>query len=96
MPSSRRSSKRPYSTEHRELNMQVATGGRRTVTRRGEDWTVQNIRSSDKTYICPGCNHSIAPGLAHVVAWANDSLFGQDAALAERRHWHTRCWTIQE
>lgn len=96
MPSSRRSSKRPYSLEHRELNFQVATGGRRTVERRGDDWTVQNIRSGDKVYMCPGCNHAIPMGVAHVVAWANDSLFGKEQALAARRHWHTRCWNIQE
>ena len=27
-----------------------------------------------------------------VVAWAEDSLFGAEAALAARRHWHTACW----
>lgn len=96
MPSSRRSTKRPYQAEHRELNMNVATGGRRVLERRGEDWTVQNIRTAEKTYICPGCNHDIVPGTSHVVAWANDSLFGKDAALAARRHWHSRCWNIQE
>ncbi len=30
--------------------------------------------------------------IAHVVAWSDDGLFGPDAALADRRHWHTSCW----
>ncbi len=96
MPRSRRSMKRPYNVEHRELNMDSATGGRRNIERRGDSWTVQNIRSSDKTYTCPGCQHPITPGTPHVVAWAHESLFGREAALADRRHWHTRCWNSQE
>ncbi len=39
----------------------------------------------DKPYRCPGCDHEIRPGLAHlVVVPAGDA----DA----RRHWHTACW----
>ena len=74
--------------------MDRATGGRTTQERNGEEWTVQTIRSSDKAYRCPGCHQEIPAGTAHVVAWANDSLFGAQAALADRRHWHNRCWTI--
>lgn len=96
MPTSRRSSKRPYAEPYRELNMDVATGGRRIVERRGEDWTVQKVRSSEKSYVCPGCNHEISPGTPHIVAWASDSLFGREAALAARRHWHVNCWNGQE
>ncbi|WP_083942224.1 hypothetical protein [Sanguibacter suarezii] len=94
MPSSRRSSRRPYTEEYRPLDMDRATGGRTTQQRNGEDWTVQSIRSSDKAYRCPGCHQEIPAGTAHVVAWANDSLFGAQAALADRRHWHNRCWGI--
>ena len=96
MAAARRSNKRPYGEPHPELEMDRVTGGRRSVTRRGEDWSVQNIRASDKTYRCPGCNQEIAPGVAHIAAWAQDSLFGREAALSARRHWHTRCWQIQE
>ena len=74
--------------------MDRATGGRTTQQRNGEDWTVQSIRSSDKSYRCPGCHQEIPPGTAHVVTWANDSLFGPQAALDARRHWHNRCWEI--
>jgi hypothetical protein len=92
MPSSRRSSRRPYSEEPRPLDLERATGGRRTEIRRGEEWTVQNVRSSEKTYTCPGCHQPVPAGSAHVVAWATESLFGREAALAARRHWHLRCW----
>ena len=39
-----------------------------------------------KTYRCPGCDHEIPPGTAHVVAWRTHG--GED----DRRHWHTGCW----
>ncbi|MFX0574360.1 ATP/GTP-binding protein [Nocardia nepalensis] len=39
-----------------------------------------------KTYRCPGCDHEIPPGVAHIVAWAVDG--GED----DRRHWHRGCW----
>ncbi|WP_040788961.1 hypothetical protein [Nocardia paucivorans] len=39
-----------------------------------------------KVYRCPGCDHEISPGVAHVVAWAVDG----DAD--DRRHWHRGCW----
>ncbi|WP_296392242.1 hypothetical protein [Williamsia sp.] len=43
--------------------------------------------AATKTYLCPGCNHSIVPGTAHIVAWPVDDRGGDD-----RRHWHTGCW----
>ena len=43
---------------------------------------------------CPGCGRPIPPGASHVVAWRADDLRGEEAALADRRHWHTRCWTV--
>ncbi|HKS03645.1 MAG TPA: ATP/GTP-binding protein, partial [Arthrobacter sp.] len=48
---------------------------------------------AEKTYICPGCSTAVLPGIAHLVVWADDHLFGAAAGLAERRHWHTNCWT---
>ncbi|MFD3748640.1 ATP/GTP-binding protein [Nocardia sp. NPDC058633] len=39
-----------------------------------------------KTYRCPGCDHEIAVGVAHIVAWAAEG--GED----DRRHWHQGCW----
>jgi hypothetical protein len=58
------------------------------------EWSVRRIteRNAAKTYTCPGCNSFILPGIAHLVVWREDSLFGPEAALADRRHWHVRCW----
>lgn len=41
-----------------------------------------------KTHRCPGCDHEIAPAVAHVVVWPADDFGGAE----ERRHWHTGCW----
>ncbi|HEY3688363.1 MAG TPA: ATP/GTP-binding protein [Streptosporangiaceae bacterium] len=51
------------------------------------DWQVRRITgaAATKTYRCPGCDHEIPPGVAHVVAWQSDA--------DDRRHWHTPCWT---
>ena len=51
---------------------------------------------AEKTYICPGCSTAVLPGIAHLVVWSEDHLFGAAAGLAERRHWHSNCWTSRE
>lgn len=58
-------------------------------------WVVRTMtaRKAEKAYICPGCSTAVLPGIAHLVVWADDHLFGEEAGLAERRHWHTNCWT---
>lgn len=38
-----------------------------------------------KTYVCPGCESEIGPGVGHVVVVPQD-----DPEL--RRHWHRGCW----
>ncbi|RZP39931.1 MAG: hypothetical protein EVA19_02610 [Acidimicrobiales bacterium] len=38
-----------------------------------------------KTYLCPGCNRDLPPGLGHMVAIPLD-------APDLRRHWHFGCW----
>ena len=38
-----------------------------------------------KTYVCPGCNRDLPPGLGHMVAVPLD-------APDLRRHWHYGCW----
>ena len=40
--------------------------------------------SAAKDYTCPGCGQMIRPGVEHLVAWRQDSLFGAETALAER------------
>ena len=58
----------------------------------GRDYQVQRVRGSSKVYQCPGCNHPIAAGQPHVVAWPEDSLLGWDSGVEARRHWHSGCW----
>ena len=38
------------------------------------------------------CTVAIEIGVAHVVAWQEEGLFGEEAALRDRRHWHLSCW----
>lgn len=79
-----------------ELDLERARSGiaRRESAPDG-DWMVRSItaRNAEKQYICPGCSTPILPGIAHLVVWSDSHLFGEAAGLAERRHWHTNCWT---
>jgi hypothetical protein len=42
---------------------------------------------ADKTYVCPGCDNTLPPGVGHVVAWPQ-------SLPDDRRHWHMHCWRI--
>ncbi|WP_072739171.1 ATP/GTP-binding protein [Rhodococcus triatomae] len=55
-----------------------------------EMYTVRSVPGAraTKTYRCPGCDHDIRPGVAHLVAWPSEG-----AGADERRHWHTGCWS---
>jgi hypothetical protein len=44
--------------------------------------------ATTKVYRCPGCDHEIALGTPHIVAWPADRV-------EDRRHWHTPCWARQ-
>ncbi|WP_163757664.1 hypothetical protein [Mycobacterium botniense] len=57
----------------------------------GHDYYVRPVAAARavKTYRCPGCDHEIRPGTAHVVVWQADS---PQAGIDDRRHWHTSCW----
>lgn len=48
--------------------------------------------ASTKIYRCPGCDQEVRPGTPHVVAWPADGVPG-GGDVADRRHWHTPCWT---
>ncbi|OJX70085.1 MAG: hypothetical protein BGO95_03435 [Micrococcales bacterium 73-13] len=75
----------------------ILSGARRTVAARDGEWTVQPMAASNsvKAYACPGCSGTIEPGTAHLVVWRADSILGDADALAQRRHWHRRCWEIR-
>lgn len=54
----------------------------------GFDYEVATIPAARAVngYRCPGCDHEIRAGVAHLVAWRADGD-GED-----RRHWHSSCW----
>jgi hypothetical protein len=57
------------------------------------EWFVRLTRgSSTKDYRCPGCSQLIRRGLAHPVVWPVEKALLSEAAIDERRHWHTACW----
>ncbi|MGO9928474.1 MAG: hypothetical protein ACLPLP_20725 [Mycobacterium sp.] len=61
----------------------------------GFDYEVHPVAAARavKTYRCPGCDHEIPSGTAHVVVWPADSpLAGGPPGVEDRRHWHTPCW----
>lgn len=74
----------------------MLSGWKRTESRRGSIWNVQPVAAVQavKSYLCPGCNLEIIPGLAHLVVWRADGVLGDAADIASRRHWHSHCWKI--
>ena len=96
VPSSRRSRRRPYGVAHPELDVESARGGSSVETGPDGTWNVRRVAGGDKPYRCPGCDQLIEPGVRHVVAWSAEHLFGADAALADRRHWHAACWRSRQ
>jgi hypothetical protein len=51
----------------------------------GEEVQAMQPFEARKTYICPGCNQEIPPGLGHLVVVPK-------GAPDLRRHWHRPCW----
>jgi hypothetical protein len=75
----------------RPLPLPALTARRVEVGPDGFDYEVRPIPAAKagKTYRCPGCDHEIRSGTAHVVVWEADL---GEAAVDDRRHWHTPCW----
>lgn len=61
---------------------------------RDGEWMVRGIpgEASTKAYRCPGCDHEIRPGVAHVVVWPVDDRGDE----TDRRHWHSPCWQARD
>jgi hypothetical protein len=98
VPRSNRSRRGGPGEEPEPLDVdRVLLGARHTEVKRDGAWNVQpqSAGAAVKVYTCPGCGLDIAPGLAHVVTWRADGLFGEEDDLAARRHWHTHCWKIR-
>lgn len=87
---------RPKRDEVSSIDITSTSGRRRTETKRGDEWVVQDITPAraNKDYVCPGCVIPIIIGTPHVVAWHYEGLFGEEAAVRDRRHWHTSCWAM--
>jgi hypothetical protein len=71
----------------------VRRGAQRVQASSDGTWLVRLITAdgATKAYRCPGCDHEIAVGVAHVVAWPAD----ERGDVADRRHWHTGCWNAR-
>lgn len=85
--------KRP--SKHLRAPRPLSTGHfAQVVTKADGEWMVHRLSAgaSTKTYTCPGCNQSVTPGAAHVVAWPREPVIGSSSAVSDRRHWHTPCW----
>lgn len=95
MPSRRPSRRRPWGAEPAPLDLDRALNGARRESGTDGEWTVRTVRSGTKAYTCPGCSQQIPSGTSHVVTWREDSFFGTQTALDERRHWHTSCWAAR-
>lgn len=92
----RTSSRRPAdANDAGELNLNRARMGI-PATESAPDgvWAVRAISAGNaqKVYSCPGCHHQINPGVSHLVVWQEDAMFGDEAGLRDRRHWHSNCW----
>jgi hypothetical protein len=74
----------------RPVELGAATGWAHSESGPDGDWLVRSVPGSQasKIYRCPGCDHEIHVGVAHVVAWPADEL----GSVADRRHWHRACW----
>ncbi|TWD13872.1 hypothetical protein [Marihabitans asiaticum] len=74
----------------RPLPSAVHGAGLTHVSWLGRRWAVRRLSgaSSTRVYRCPGCEHDIAPGTAHVVVWPDDAM----GSAEDRRHWHSSCW----
>ncbi len=74
--------------EHRRL-APLPPSRRVEVGPDGYDYEVRPVTPSRavKVYRCPGCDHEIRVGIAHVVVLPVDV-----GDIDDRRHWHTACW----
>jgi len=79
---------RPFSPPPALRRVEVGPDGHEYEVR------VVPVARAVKTYRCPGCDHEIRSGSAHLVVWPLDStLRGGPGQVEDRRHWHTPCWT---
>ncbi|MGX7824723.1 hypothetical protein ACTG9Q_06495 [Actinokineospora sp. 24-640] len=80
---------RPHRPAERPLGGSLANQFRESGA--DGEWLVRTVPGSQavKIYRCPGCDHEIRPGTAHLVVWSADD------GVSERRHWHSGCWSAR-
>lgn len=69
----------------------LSTGGFGSRVDLGDDaFQVRTVTGTGaaKDYRCPGCDHLIPAGTAHMVVWPS----AESGGVADRRHWHSGCW----
>ncbi|MQA12884.1 MAG: hypothetical protein GEV09_01590 [Pseudonocardiaceae bacterium] len=88
----RRNSPRRSAARHAASTRPLGAGlgWARTEASADGDWLVRTVPAAQATkqYRCPGCDHDIRIGTAHMVAWPAD----ENGSVDQRRHWHTGCW----
>ncbi|WP_181138258.1 hypothetical protein [Saccharopolyspora kobensis] len=92
MPRRNRQQRRPAAdSSHRAMG--TAFGASRVEHGPDGEWMVRTVPAAQatKVYRCPGCDHEIRPGIAHVVAWPSAAHGG----VEDRRHWHNGCWSAR-
>ncbi|MFC4370074.1 hypothetical protein [Citricoccus nitrophenolicus] len=99
-PPSSRSSRRRAPAPGRQDPVEGLLGldpGYRHQQEHDGGWHVRQIPAwrAVKDYTCPGCGRTIPAGQPHLVAWRSDWILGDEAAGAERRHWHPKCWSTR-
>ena len=77
-----------------ETPLRGGYGAVRTEIHPDGEWVVRQVSAAQATkdYRCPGCDHEIRPGVAHVVAWPAE----ERGSVADRRHWHSPCWSARD
>jgi hypothetical protein len=76
----------------RPINLEAALGSLRIETKRGKRYQVRKTFDGSSVYKCPGCNNGITQGATSLTVIEQDHIFGEQAAIDERRHWHESCW----
>ena len=71
----------------------VPGGAQRRESWGAEQFLVRSVpaAAAQKSYRCPGCDHEVRAGVAHVVAWPE-----HEPDAGGRRHWHASCWAARE
>lgn len=82
-------------SKHLQAPRPLGSSHARSDTKADGRWVVRTMvgQNAVKPYVCPGCNHDIRPGTPHLVVWPHAPGPGKDSAVAQRRHWHTSCWS---